>query len=238
VFYNYILKCFVLIDLKIGKLTHQDIGQMDSYVRMFEAHAKPEGDNPTIGLILCSKKNEAIAKYSVLRGSKQLFAARYLDYLPTEAVLRRELERERRLIDSGSAPRRQGEELMARPAKKALATASAAPSSRRGIGSRSMEVFGVFFKLNKLKGLLAERWLSGPRAGLFKAPEQTVWRQVLSCHGNTAEVPSGGSSGGPPEDRIVSGGSAGPQIYGILPLVVNGKVRFPIALQICLTGSR
>ena len=100
VFYNYILKCFVLIDLKIGKLTHQDIGQMDSYVRMFEAHAKPESDNPTIGLILCSKKNEAIAKYSVLQGSKQLFAARYLDYLPTEAVLRRELERERRLIDS------------------------------------------------------------------------------------------------------------------------------------------
>jgi len=67
---------------------------------MFEAHGKPEGDNPTIGLILCSKKNEAIARYSVLRGSKQLFASRYLAYLPTEAVLRRELERERRLIDA------------------------------------------------------------------------------------------------------------------------------------------
>jgi predicted nuclease of restriction endonuclease-like (RecB) superfamily len=100
VFYNYILKCFVLIDLKIGKLTHQDIGQMDSYIRMFEAHTKPAGDNPTIGLILCSKKNEAIAKYSVLRGSKQLFAARYLNYLPSEAVLKSELERERRLIES------------------------------------------------------------------------------------------------------------------------------------------
>ena len=108
---NYILKCFVLVDLKIGKLTHQDIGQMDSYVRVFEAHAKPEGDNPTTGLILCSKKNEAIARYSVLSGSKQLFAARYLAYLPTEDVLRRELERERRLIDTSSrgAARQRGE---------------------------------------------------------------------------------------------------------------------------------
>src|SRR3989304_4817357 len=66
VFYNYLLKCFVLIDLKSGKLTHQDIGQMDSYVRVFDAHARPKGDNPTIGLILCSKKNEAAARHSVL----------------------------------------------------------------------------------------------------------------------------------------------------------------------------
>lgn len=99
VFYNYILKCFVLIDLKIGKLTHQDIGQMDSYVRMFEAHAKPAGDNPTIGLILCSKKNEAVAKYSVLSDGRKIFAAKYLDYLPTEEQLQRELERERRLLE-------------------------------------------------------------------------------------------------------------------------------------------
>jgi predicted nuclease of restriction endonuclease-like (RecB) superfamily len=101
VFYNYLLKCFVLIDLKVGALTHQDIGQMDSYVRMFDAHARPQGDNPTIGLILCSKKNEAVAKYSVLSEGKRLFAAKYVKVLPTEAVLKRQLERERRLIERG-----------------------------------------------------------------------------------------------------------------------------------------
>jgi len=99
VFYNFILKCFLLIDLKIGKLTHQDIGQMDGYVRMYEEHGKVEGDNPTIGLILCSEKNEAIARYSVLDNSKQLFASKYMLYLPTEEELQRELERERRLIE-------------------------------------------------------------------------------------------------------------------------------------------
>lgn len=103
VFYNYLLKCFVLIDLKVGALTHQDIGQMDSYVRMFDAHARPEGDNPTIGLILCSKKNEAIARYSVLSESRSLFAARYVKVLPTEAELKREIERERRLIEGQRA---------------------------------------------------------------------------------------------------------------------------------------
>jgi len=100
VFYNYLLKCFVLIDLKVGKLTHQDIGQMDSYVRVFDAHARPEGDNPTIGLILCSTKNEAVAKYSVLSEGKRIFAAKYSKYLPTEAEWRQEVERERRLIDA------------------------------------------------------------------------------------------------------------------------------------------
>ncbi|MCG3203461.1 MAG: putative nuclease YhcG [Elusimicrobia bacterium] len=100
VFYNYMLRCFVLIDLKVGKLTHQDIGQMDSYVRMFDAHAKPSGDNPTIGLILCSQKNEAVAKYSVLAENRRLFAAKYLPQLPTEKELSRELERERALIES------------------------------------------------------------------------------------------------------------------------------------------
>ena len=99
VFYNYLLKCFILIDLKIGRLTHQDIGQMDSYVRMFEKQHKVVGDNPTIGLILCSKKNEAIAKYSVLNESEQLFASKYMLYLPTEAELKQVLERERRLIE-------------------------------------------------------------------------------------------------------------------------------------------
>jgi predicted nuclease of restriction endonuclease-like (RecB) superfamily len=102
VFYNYLLKCFVLIDLKVGKLTYQNIGQMESYVRMFDAHARPEGDNPTIGLILCSKKNEAIAKYSVLSEARQIFAAKYVKILPTERELMHEIQRERRLIDAHS----------------------------------------------------------------------------------------------------------------------------------------
>jgi len=100
VFYNYLLRCFVLIDLKVGKLTHQDIGQMESYVRMFDAHARPKDDNPTIGLILCSKKNEAIAKYSVLSEARQIFAAKYVKVLPSERDLTREIERERRLTDA------------------------------------------------------------------------------------------------------------------------------------------
>ncbi|MDA3838811.1 MAG: PDDEXK nuclease domain-containing protein [Candidatus Delongbacteria bacterium] len=87
VFYNYILKCFVLIDLKRGKLTHQDVGQMDSYIRIFEEKYKQQDDNPTIGLILCSEKNEAIAKYSVLAESKKMFASKYRLYLPTEEQL-------------------------------------------------------------------------------------------------------------------------------------------------------
>jgi hypothetical protein len=99
VFYNYILKCFVLIDLKTGKLCHQDIGQMDTYVRVFERHFKGEDDGPTIGLILCSEKNEAMAKYSILSESQQIFASRYLLYLPTEEELKAELEREQRALD-------------------------------------------------------------------------------------------------------------------------------------------
>ncbi|VVB86372.1 Uncharacterised protein [uncultured archaeon] len=98
VFYNFLLKCFVLIDLKIGELTHQDIGQMDMYVRLFEDRMKTEGDNPTIGLILCTEKDETIARYSVLEESKQLFASRYRLILPTEEELKAELEREKRLI--------------------------------------------------------------------------------------------------------------------------------------------
>ena len=99
VFYNYILKCFVLIDLKIGKLTHQDIGQMDMYVRMFEDKYKIKDDNPTIGIILCSEKNEAVVKYSVLKENKQLFSSKYLLYLPTEDELIKELKYERELIE-------------------------------------------------------------------------------------------------------------------------------------------
>ena len=96
VFYNIILKCYLLIDLKLGKLSHQDVGQMDSYVRLFDAQGRTPGDGPTIGLILCAEKNEAIARYSILSEHKQLFAAKYVTYLPTEDELRRELERERR----------------------------------------------------------------------------------------------------------------------------------------------
>jgi hypothetical protein len=89
----------LLIDLKIGKLAHQDVGQMDSYVRMFDDLFIAKDDNPTIGLILCSEKNEAIARYSILNNSKQLFASKYMLYLPTEEELERELKRERRLIE-------------------------------------------------------------------------------------------------------------------------------------------
>ena len=100
VFYNYLLKCFVLVDLKIGELTHQDIGQMDGYVRMYEEQHRIEGDNPTIGLILCSEKNEAVARYSVLNDNRQLFASRYRLTLPSEEELQRELQRERALLEN------------------------------------------------------------------------------------------------------------------------------------------
>lgn len=98
VFYHSVLKCYVWIDLKIGKLTHADVGQMDSYIRMFDALRKKEDDNPTIGIILCSEKNEAIAKYSVLNDGKQLFASKYKLYLPTEEELRAEIEKEKAIF--------------------------------------------------------------------------------------------------------------------------------------------
>ena len=99
VFYHSILKCHVLIDLKIGKLTHGDIGQMDSYIRMFDSLYKNEDDNPTIGIILCSQKNEAIVKYSVLNDAKQIFASRYRITLPSAEELQREIEAERKRIE-------------------------------------------------------------------------------------------------------------------------------------------
>lgn len=92
VFYHSILKCHVLIDLKLGKLTHEDVGQMDSYIRMFEALYRNEDDNPTLGIILCSQKSEAIVKYSVLNEGKQIFASRYKLYLPTEQEFKQLLE--------------------------------------------------------------------------------------------------------------------------------------------------
>ena len=99
VFYNYILKCFLLIDLKIGKLTHQDIGQMDTYVRIFEDKVKQLTDNPTIGLVLCSDKNKTLAKYSLLNNNKQVFASKYYTQLPTEEELQKEIERQRKQIE-------------------------------------------------------------------------------------------------------------------------------------------
>ena len=99
VFYNYILKCFVLIDLKTTKLSHENIGQMDFYVRYFEDQVKQEGDNPTIGLILCADKNNAIAKYSLLSDSKQIFASKYKTYLPSEQELQQEIARGRHQIE-------------------------------------------------------------------------------------------------------------------------------------------
>lgn len=95
VFYNYVLKCFVLIDLKLDKLTHQDIGQMDFYVRYYDNEIKAEDDNPTIGIILCSDKKDTIVKYSVLNDNKNLFASKYQLYLPTEEELAREIEKQK-----------------------------------------------------------------------------------------------------------------------------------------------
>jgi predicted nuclease of restriction endonuclease-like (RecB) superfamily len=99
VFYNYILKCFVLFDLKTGKVTHENVGQMDMYVRIFDDLKRPEGDNPTIGIILCTDKDETIVKYSILNGSEQLFASKYRIFLPTEEELITEIEREKSLIE-------------------------------------------------------------------------------------------------------------------------------------------
>jgi len=92
VFYNYILKCFVLIDLKTKKITHQDVGQMDMYIRMYDEMKKASDDNPTLGIVLCADTDEDVAKYSVLHDNEQLFASKYKSYLPTEEELRAEIE--------------------------------------------------------------------------------------------------------------------------------------------------
>lgn len=92
VFYNYILKCFVLIDLKTSKITHQDVGQMDMYIRMYDELKKSKNDNPTLGIILCSDTDEDIAKYSILNGNEKLFASKYKLYLPSEDELKKEIQ--------------------------------------------------------------------------------------------------------------------------------------------------
>lgn len=105
VFYNYLLKCFVVFDLKPGELTHQDIGQMDMYVRMYDEQRRGPEDNPTVGIILCASKDASVVRYSVLHGNEQLFASRYRLILPTEEELRQELIREQRLIEERNEER-------------------------------------------------------------------------------------------------------------------------------------
>lgn len=98
VFYNYILKCFVLIDLKTKKITHQDVGQMDMYIRMYDEIKRNEGDNPTLGIVLCSETDEDIARYSILKGNEQLFASKYKLYLPSEEELKAEIESQKAIF--------------------------------------------------------------------------------------------------------------------------------------------
>ena len=103
VFYNYILKCFVLVDLKTAKITHQDVGQMDMYIRMFDALKRSEGDNPTLGIVLCADTDSDIAKYSVLHGNEQLFASKYMLFLPSEEQLRAEIESQKQIFEEQHA---------------------------------------------------------------------------------------------------------------------------------------
>ena len=99
VFYNYILKCFVLVDLKTSKITHQDVGQMDMYIRMYDELKRGDGDNPTLGIVLCTETDEDIAKYSILKGNEQLFASKYKLYLPSEEELRAEIESQKTIFE-------------------------------------------------------------------------------------------------------------------------------------------
>lgn len=98
VFYNYLLKCFILIDLKVGDLTHQDLGQMQMYVHYFEDEMMTEGDNPPIGIVLCADKSEAVVKYTLPKGEKQIFASKYMVYLPTEEELLSEVKKEYNML--------------------------------------------------------------------------------------------------------------------------------------------
>lgn len=98
VFYNYLLKCFVLIDLKLNKVTYQDVGQMDMYVKMYDELRRGSDDNPTIGIVLCSETDENIARYSVLKGNEQLFATKYKLILPSAQELQDEISRQTALL--------------------------------------------------------------------------------------------------------------------------------------------
>lgn len=103
VFYNYILKCFILIDLKVGDLTHQDLGQMQMYVHHYERELMNEGDNPPIGIILCADKSESVVKYTLPESETQIFASKYKLYLPSEEELLRELNQEYQALEAGKA---------------------------------------------------------------------------------------------------------------------------------------
>lgn len=113
VFYNIILKCYVLIDLKVGRITPQDVGQMDMYVRMYDDLKRGEDDNPTLGIVLCSETSETVAKYSMLKGSEQLFASKYRLVLPSEEELRAEIETQRALFEIQEKARLANEETSA-----------------------------------------------------------------------------------------------------------------------------
>ena len=105
---GYILKCFVLIDLKTEKITHQDVGQMDMYIRMYDELKRSEGDNPTIGIVLCSDTDDDIARYSVMHGNEQLFASKYKLYLPTEEELKAEIETQKAIFYLQQQEREEG----------------------------------------------------------------------------------------------------------------------------------
>ena len=98
VFYNIELKCYVLLDLKMGKVTHQDVGQIDMYVRMYDDLKRKEGDNPTIGILLCAETSEDIARYSVLHDNDRLFMAKYMTVMPTKEQLRMEIEKQKAIF--------------------------------------------------------------------------------------------------------------------------------------------
>ena len=100
VFYNYLLKCFVIIDLKVEKLTHQDLEQMQMYVNYYTREMMNDGDNPPIGIVLCSEKSDSVVKYTLPENNTQIFASKYMLYLPTEEELKQELEKERMLIET------------------------------------------------------------------------------------------------------------------------------------------
>lgn len=98
VFYNYLLKCFVLVDLKTTKVSYEDVGQMDMYLKRFDTYKRPEGDNPTIGIILCSETNADVARFSTLATNKQMYASKYLTYMPSKEVLAREIEQQKEIF--------------------------------------------------------------------------------------------------------------------------------------------
>lgn len=98
VFYNYLLKCFVLVDLKTTKVSYEDVGQMDMYLKLFDTYKRPEGDNPTIGIILCSETNADVARFSTLATNKQMYASKYLTYMPSKEVLAREIEQQKEMF--------------------------------------------------------------------------------------------------------------------------------------------